>query len=212
MTEFAKSDSPPSKQSRKHTNSTKRRDTLWDTPKACAACSDGWMQRVHRETFSEFLLSCFGFYPFICSNCFVRSYRLRWRQLAGAACLGIVALGLMGVGVTFLRSQYKQRQIREINQASRMDQSVAATSAVAPKPSGAPATGSADDSTTPVAELLNNQDIVKMVQSGMTTTVICSLIERARTRFQLDDMSVKQLQWSGVPERVIAAMREAAGK
>ena len=208
MTEFASPESPPRREQGKHSNSAKRREGLWDTPKLCASCREGWLQRVHRETFTEFLMSCAGFYPFICGNCFVRRYRLRGRQLAGAACLAIAALFLMGVGVTFLRSQYKQRKIREMNQASRMEESAAAPAAVVPPQ--APATGSADDSTVSTTEQLKNEDVVKMVQSGMSTTVICGLISRAGNRFKLDDTSVDELRRSGVPERVIAAMREAA--
>ncbi len=190
------------------TTKMKRRDAGWDKATQCGKCEEGWLQRVHRETFLEFVLSCFGFYPFICSNCFVRKYRLRPRQLLSAAGFTVLAASLLLFGTTYVRRQYKLRQERVDSQAYRLDDTLPPAPA-SPPARGTASTGSADDGAS-AGTLLNNQDVVRMVQSGMSTSVICSVVGRGENRFQVDDAGVEGLRNAGVPERVIDAMREAA--
>ncbi len=206
MKDYAETVSPRRQQGARPVRIAKGRTVVWRTTAPCKSCSNGWLQRVHRESFSDFLLSAFGFYPFVCTTCFARRHRVKKGRLFGAACVALAATVLLGVGVRYIRGQYKLREEREMSRALEDP----LTDGTAAQPAGALARGGADESGPPSTELLENRDIVRMVQSGMSTSVVRSLIARAGNRFRLDPVSLKELKKAGVPESVISSMKEAA--
>src|SRR5579872_2719928 len=59
----------------------------------CEHCNQGRMRRAHRESVFEFLLSCFGFFPFVCKSCFHRTSRSHALHTLIAATLFLLLAG-----------------------------------------------------------------------------------------------------------------------
>jgi hypothetical protein len=86
----------------------------WETGHFCKRCTTGEMARIHRESFFEFVISWFGFFPFACASCFERGYRLKFRRLLFSAVFSAIACLSLAASVLVLHSQYvaKVRQQR----------------------------------------------------------------------------------------------------
>ena len=56
-------------------------------------------------------------------------------------------------------------------------------------------------------QVLTNDDIIQMVKGGLSASLITSQIRSATTRFDLSTAELIRLSQAGVPENVIAAMR-----
>jgi len=167
----------------------------------CKKCVGGTLSRVHRETFLEFIFSCFGCFPFICNNCHRRTNRLRVRLFLGAVSACCIALSFFAVGVFLLHGEYvaqaKGRKEAEVarRRARSEDHNF-------PKVVLQLNADPAEESQL----CLTNQDVVAMVRGGMSGTLIINLINRMDNKFVMDSRTLVELEKAHVPQNVILAM------
>jgi hypothetical protein len=159
----------------------------------CGLCN-GKLVRVSRTTLPQFVVSCFGVYPYVCEHCGVRVFRANYKQLIAAICLAGVALVCFAIGLS-----YTGLAIRKVASLRKSPAEVAGV--------GSEST-SARPATAPRA--LTNEDILELIRSNMTPSFVMTLIRQEDNRFQVDAKSLTALKRDGVPEDVIIAMVQAA--
>jgi hypothetical protein len=163
----------------------------------CHRCATGRLARVHRETFADFVVSLFGFYPYACDYCNQRSLRVKYAQFTGAAAICVLVCCLMGAGGFYLHSAYVARAKERAAAAVFTSQQFnAAESNLFQPVSNPPAQ----------ADILTNQDVIKMVKTGMSSTLINNLIGRMENKFVIDSRALVELKSAHVPENVILNM------
>src|ERR1700722_12612608 len=54
----------------------------------CGQCH-GALVHISRNSFLQFLVSWFGFYPYLCEHCVLRVFRSNYRQLMTSICLAL---------------------------------------------------------------------------------------------------------------------------
>jgi len=174
----------------------------WETVHVCKKCVGGTLSRVHRETFLEFVLSCFGSFPFICNNCHRRSNRLKMRLFLGAVTACGIALSFLAVAVFLLHGEYvaqaKERKEAELSRQQRARSGDSNFPKVVLQRNVDPA-----EEPQPA---LTNQDVVMMVKGGMSSTLVINLINRMDNKFVMDSKTLVELEKAHVPQNVILAM------
>jgi len=155
----------------------------------CCNCK-GRLIRISRTSLAQYMVSCFGVYPYVCEHCEVRVFRSNYKQLVAAICLRGLTLGLLVIGLT-----YADLRIRKITNPWK---SLVEVATFPPEPTRARA------STPPRA--LTNDDIVEFIKSNMTPGFVMRVIQQEGSHFEVDATSLTALKRNGVPEDVIIAM------
>ena len=188
--------------SESHTRrSRKRFHDGWERVHVCQNCFGGILSRVHRETFLEFVLSCFGSFPFICNNCRLRANRLKVRLFVGAVFACGITLSCLAVAVFHLHGKYVA-QAKERKEAEIARRRTHSEDSNFPKVVAQRNVDSAGES----QPSLTNQDVVTMARAGMSSTLIINLINRMDNKFVLDSPNLVELEKAHVPQNVILAM------
>ena len=142
--------------------------------RSCSWCAGGRLSRVSRVSFTDYLLSSAGFRPFICVNCKRRTLRADVGQLL-LLCLCLPVMLVLGMGLGRLRSGTHHRPRVE---------------AMSP-----PAEIGGD--------VLTNEDLARLVQAQIPSTVMLRLIDGRPHRFRIDPDSLVSLKKDGVSDEVI---------
>jgi hypothetical protein len=162
------------------------------------------LSREHRETFFDFMLSCFAFYPFVCTSCHSRTIRTNGRQFLGAICMAAMACSFVIIAGLYLKSAFAvQRYGKQFLAAS--DGKPASVEPSARAVSRTPAV-----QVRRMPGILTNQDVMSMAKGGMSSTLVSSLIGRMEHKFTVDTDSLVELKRAGVPEDVILTMVDAS--
>ena len=124
----------------------------------CPHCKTGALIRAHRRFFSQFVLSCAGFYPYICKACARRCMRPHWQQTLFLSCLGVVVLAVGADGAFYLRARARKPSI-----------ALGAAGIAADFPGGGrarPASLMTPAMTGALQSILVNDDIVELSRAG----------------------------------------------
>jgi hypothetical protein len=158
----------------------------------CGQCH-GALAHISRNSFCQFLVSCFGFYPYLCEHCVLRVFRLNYKQLVTSVCLTFLLLSGIAMGVS-----YAHRPHRPINPLNFLDEMPAFSSKPAKINS---ATGSST---------LTNEDIMEFAGAKMSPDFLLTVIRQQENQFRIDAKSLTALKRAGVTEDVLLAMIQAA--
>jgi hypothetical protein len=158
----------------------------------CGQCH-GALVHISRNSFLQFLVSWFGFYPYLCEHCVLRVFRSNYRQLMTSICLAFLVLSTLAMGVI-----YALRPRQAVNPLSFLDNMPGLSSKIA---NVNPATGQA---------ALTNEDILEFASANMSPTFLLAVIRQQENRLRIDAKSLTVLKRGGVTEDVLLAMIDAA--
>jgi hypothetical protein len=158
----------------------------------CGQCH-GALVHISRNSFWQFLVSCFGFYPYLCEHCAVRVFRSNYKQLVASVCLAFLLLSGLAMGVSYA---YRPRQ--PINPLSFLDSMPALSS----KP--------AKINSVTGRSALTNEDIMEFAGAKMSPDFLLTVIRQQENHFRTDAKSLTALKRAGVTEDVLLAMIQAA--
>ena len=140
----------------------------------CGWCADGHLSRVARVSLTDHLLSFAGLLPFICVTCKRRTLRADFGHIL---LLSVCLPAILIVGMGFARRIGIHQN--------------------APTPNPIPAAAEIP------ATVLTNEDVTRLVQANIPSTVMLRLIDGRQHRFRIDPDSLVRLKKDGVPDDVI---------
>lgn len=189
---------------------------------SCELCKTP-LRRVRRNSFPDFIKSIIGIYPWRCSHCEKKIYRVCTEQLALVTSICVIGLCVPAMGLAW----YKGRHAAPLQKAASeegpkitvripnmpgMDQNPDQTPNQTPAMSQPPRqSGPADNGQGPViymANILHNEDITQMSEAKLTGDTIIRLIHNSAHSFQVDPRALIQLKKQGTPDDVIREMIE----
>jgi hypothetical protein len=145
------------------------------------------MIRLHRKTFSDYFLSWFGLFPFICDHCDRRALRLRPSRAVTGAALSLAAVCCLMLAVASVCGV-----IRRAQHASHLRDVAREAGPVGPAAPG----------------VLTNRDVVQLVRGRLSDSALVALMKRMNHNFAVDSKSLADLKRAGVSEGVILSMVE----
>ena len=146
--------------------------------RVCGVCANGCLSRVSRVSFTDYLLSEVGLFPYVCNACRCRTLRADFGRVAFLSVCIVVMLGMAGYT---LRVRHRYHPL-------------------APAVQSAPSTLENSD------DILSNEDIAGMGRVNIPSAVIERLIAGRPHHFRIDADSLIALKKDGVPDDVILAM------
>ncbi len=153
--------------------------------------------RTARTSFLDYVKSIIGIYPWRCTHCGKKLYRVHPEQFALVASLCVVGLCVAAVGVAWYKARHQDPRPRAVG-VTGPEQGTSA-------PSGG---GVPQGPVIYMSSILHNEDISEMAAAKMGGDVGVRLIRNSAHSFRVDPRSLIQLKKAGTPDEVIREMIE----
>lgn len=173
----------------------------------CELCKKP-VRRTGRTSFMDYVKSIIGIYPWRCTHCEKKLYRLQTEQFALVASLCVVGLCVPAVGVAWYKSRHLGPPAKVAAPGPQIRVQIPG---VTGPENGMSAPTPGDSAQGPViymSSVLHNEDISEMAEAKMGGDVVVRLIRNSAHSFRVDPRSLIRLKKVGTPDEVIREMIE----
>lgn len=144
----------------------------------CGECSSGRLTRISRVSFTDYLLSEAGLFPYVCNVCRRRAFRADFGRVVFLS-VCVLAMAAMAAYTLHLRHRYHPIPIAAEQGSAAVENS---------------------------GDILSNEDISRMGRVNIPSVVMQRLISGRPNSFHIDSDSLIALKKDGVPDEVILSM------
>ena len=174
--------------------------------------------RARRNSCPDFIKSIIGIYPWRCSHCEKKLYRVRTEQLALVTSICVIALCVPAMGLAWYKGRHAaplqkaaseeapKMTVRIPGMDQNPDQIPHQNQAIPQAPSQVSFPDRGQGPVIYMANILHNEDITQMSEAKLTADVIIRLIHNSAHSFRVDPRALIELKKRGTPDEVIREM------
>ncbi len=164
--------------------------------------------RTARTSFLDYVKSIIGIYPWRCTHCGKKLYRVHPEQFALVASLCVVGLCVAAVGVAWYKARHQDPRPRAVAQGPPIRVHIPGVTGPKQGTSAPSGRGVPRGPVIYMSSILHNEDISEMAAAKMGGDVGVRLIRNSAHSFRVDPRSLIQLKKVGTPDEVIREMIE----